>query len=69
MQIFSVIEFPVYQVETDDEPYPVYRRTQYGEWENRLGEVWAPCYYKQEELESLLQDYLEENGDAANEEG
>jgi hypothetical protein len=45
-----------YYITTDEEVYPLYRRSEHGSWENQMGESWESVNGVHEiELEQLFQ--------------
>lgn len=59
MKVASVqkIATVYYYVETDDELFLNYRRSESGQWENSMGESWE-AYYDDGSLEKAFQEYL-----------
>lgn len=58
-KINSVVKIATvyYYVETDDELFPSYRRSESGQWEHSMGESWEACY-DDGTLEKAFQEYL-----------
>lgn len=59
MKIASIqkIATVYYYVETDDDLFPNYRRSESGQWEQSMGESWE-ALYDEGVLEEAFQEYL-----------
>lgn len=59
MKIKSVqkIATVYFYVETDDELFPNYRRSEHGHWEHSMGESWE-SWYDDGALENAYQEYI-----------
>lgn len=56
VEVKKVVETNYY-IQTDDGLFPFYRRSEYRNWENLMGESWEP-HYNDEELEKEFQNWL-----------